>query len=329
MPKSALSRDEIDFSKKLLSPEDIESIHTHLALDAEEMRKAGTTGFLIRGLVNASLPYKDPKTPIFERVNGDTTLRMLSGSSFGLPFGRYPRFLLAWLTTEIVRTKNAELYLGDTLRQFLVDVVGVKDTGGQRGSRTRLLEQTARLFGSTITVDHMPMRGADGSQQLRGLKIRNISVGDGLEFADDIDKRLWTPQSEADAGRFQSRLIVSNRFFQECIDAPVPLNLNAYRDLSKSPLAMDIYAWLTYRMSYLKGSTRPIPWAALMLQFGAAYNSEGGERYFKRDFLTALTAVQDVYPEARITIEQNGLKLLPSPTHIAMTRKLQQGKLTF
>lgn len=44
----------------------------------------------------------------------------------------------------------------------------------------------------------------------------------------------------------------------------------------RSPLALDIYCWLTYRASYLRRPTE-IPWTALALQFGAGYADPNGE----------------------------------------------------
>jgi hypothetical protein len=319
--------DEIDFNKPLSKAQQ-EILATHLAIDQETIIKNGVTGYLVRGLVNASMPYKNPNTPIFERKNGDTTLRMLAGSSCGLPFGRYPRFLMAWLTTEVVRTKSQELFLGNTLRDFLLDVVGVRDTGGAEGTRTRLLEQAARLFGSTITVERLISTDSTNGKR-RGIRIRNISVSDSADIDFEDEKRLWTPWHEPGVNTFQSRVVVSNRFFSECIEAPVPLNFTAYRLLSSSVMAMDIYAWLTYRMSYLVRESSAIPWLALMNQFGSIYNGADAGRNFKRDFLKALKLVATVYPNARFRAEDNGLVLMPSSTHVPKVERKtpRQGEL--
>jgi hypothetical protein len=61
----------------------------------------------------------------------------------------------------------------------------------------------------------------------------------------------------------------------------VPIDLRAYKALRGSPLAMDIYTWLTYRMSYTTRRTRPIRWEALMGQFGSRFTGEGAVRDFK------------------------------------------------
>ena len=92
----------------------------------------------------------------------------------------------------------------------------------------------------------------------------------------------------------------------------VPIDLRALKALKSSPLALDIYSWLTYRMSYLRKPCL-IPWEALKAQFGAAY---GRPRDFKRKFLRHLRDVLHVYPGARLCERPAGLFLQPSRTHL-------------
>jgi hypothetical protein len=296
-------------------------------IEHESAQSAGSVGFMIRGLVNASMPYKDPKTRLFERRNGNTSLTMIGGYSKGLPYGRYPRLLLAWVTTEAVRTKSPELKLGDSLRNFLLNVVGVSDTGGQTGTRTRFIEQAARLFGSHITIEQSGVPSLDGTAGRDTIRIRNLSIGAGADLSMSDERRLWTPQQEGDAGKFQSVLYLSTNFLKECIDAPVPIDLRAYRALSNSALAMDVYSWLTYRMSYQKGTSRPIPWIALMHQFGSSYSGEKAVSNFRRDFLNALGVVTTLYKQARVEDTEKGLVLRYSPTHVAQLPGRRQADL--
>ena len=92
----------------------------------------------------------------------------------------------------------------------------------------------------------------------------------------------------------------------------MPVDLRALRALRGSPLALDIYAWLTYRLSYLR---RPclVPWSALEAQFGADY---GRRRDFRRRFLARLADVLCLYPYARCAHTPAGLLLKPSPPHV-------------
>jgi hypothetical protein len=100
---------------------------------------------------------------------------------------------------------------------------------------------------------------------------------------------------------------------------PVPIDLRALKALKRSPLALDIYCWLTYRLSYLKAA-RVIPWPALQMQFGAGYpDNAQGLRDFKKNFLKQLRKVLLVYRHAKVAEGANGLELKPSRTHIPKT----------
>ena len=116
---------------------------------------------------------------------------------------------------------------------------------------------------------------------------------------------------------WKSTITLGEKFFQEVIRSPVPIDMRALKALKKSPLALDIYLWLTYRMFYLRQQTT-IPWAALAGQFGSDYKVL---RQFKAAFLRELRKVAVVYPAAKVLALETGesgggLTLLPSKTHI-------------
>ena len=73
-------------------------------------------GFMARLLALCSLPRTNPgNRKEYKRVNGPYTLYMQSGPGNKLPFGNLPRLLLAWVSTEAVRTQSRELVLGRSL----------------------------------------------------------------------------------------------------------------------------------------------------------------------------------------------------------------------
>jgi hypothetical protein len=81
-------------------------IRQALYLDQEDAYTAGEVGFLARALVQATLPHSDPKTNEFVRRNGHFTLSILAPKDVGLPYGRYPRLVLAYLNSEAVRAQE-------------------------------------------------------------------------------------------------------------------------------------------------------------------------------------------------------------------------------
>ena len=82
------------------------------AADSVDALSAGALGFMPRLLVLTTLPHRRPDCHRFERVNGRHTLRLFAPRRIGLPYGSYPRLILAWLTSEAVRTRNPEIALG-------------------------------------------------------------------------------------------------------------------------------------------------------------------------------------------------------------------------
>jgi hypothetical protein len=274
-----------------------------LAIEARNAKEAGALGFMARAMVQATMPHKKVKGNEFTRKNGAFTLSILSPSGVGLPYGSIPRLLMAWLTTEAVRTKNRTLCLGDTLSSFMrkIDLV---PTGGRWGSITRLRDQTKRLFTASVFCSY---------------ETNICENGQGFFIADKYSL-WWDPQSPEQLTLFDSTVQLSESFYNELINHPVPIDVRAIRALKKSPLALDIYCWLTYRMSYLKTNS-VIPWEVLQLQFGSDYTlTNQGKRNFKQAFLRELKKIITIYCDVKLEANSQALILKPSKTHI--TKKL-------
>ena len=115
---------------------------------------------------------------------------------------------------------------------------------------------------------------------------------------------------------WRSHIVLGQGFFDEITSSAVPVDLRAIRQLRRSPLAIDLYVWLTYRMSYLKKPTM-IPWESLQAQFGSTY---ARPRDFRRKAFTQLEKVIRVYPTLRVSQNDTGLRLHPSPPHVQRSR---------
>jgi hypothetical protein len=110
--------------------------------------------------------------------------------------------------------------------------------------------------------------------------------------------------------------ILTQKFFEQLIEAPVPLDLRAIKALKRSALSLDLYAWGTRRVSYLKRPLR-ISWASFQSSFGAGYaETPQGRSRFRGNAIEALHRVKAVYPQLRIEIRRDGVLLYPSMTHI-------------
>lgn len=276
-----------------------------LAIEAEEAKKAGALGYMARALVQATMPHKKVDGNEFSRKNGEFVLSILAPSKVGLPYGSIPRLLMAWLTTESVMTKDRTICLGNTLSSFMKEL-GLIPTGGRWGSITRLREQTKRLFTSSVSCFYESQE----RESERGFRVA------------DTHNLWWYPKSLNQSTLFESTVTLSEAFFNEIVSYPVPIDLRVLKALKRSPMALDIYCWLTYRMSYLKSKIE-IPWPALQAQFGADYsaNTPQGIRDFKRAFLRELKKISVLYPTAKVSENKTGFILKPSNTHIQRLNK--------
>lgn len=269
------------------------------AQETEEARQAGQLGYMARVTVQASLPVSDPHAQVYVRRNAHKmTLRVTSLKGEGLPYGSLPRLLLTWATTEAVRNRSPELRLGHSLQEFL-NKLELGRSGGEKGDITRLRRQTTRLFSCAISADY-----SDPAQD---------------SFAAVLIARQhnlwWDPGNPEQLALWGSTISLSRDFYEQLIAAPVPVDLGVIRQLRSSALALDIYAWATWRMSFL-GRETTVPWEYLQDQFGSNYHRL---RDFRRRFGQALEAVLKHYP-AGIETHPSGLLLRPSPPSIARRR---------
>lgn len=327
MTKKAQELVRVDYKRDDMPAWVREVIETGLAIEQDDARSAGSLGFMTRALVSATMPYKDPKTKVFERRNGDLTLTILAPN--GVPYGKYPRLLLSYLVTEAVATRSNVIVLGDTLAEFLKASIGVRATGGSQGTQTRLSDQMQRLFTSIVSVGQRVTTETGRSFQFENITLvergrleeRDMARLDNLQaepVAEAGTAELWRQVEKGDAG-WNSVVELTPRFFQECVETPVPIDLRAYKVLGEAPMAMDIYAWTTYRASYIKHPTRPIPWPVLQAQFGSGLPfTEQGARDFKKAFKRNLDLVRLVHPGLKVdeTSNASGVVLLPSPTSV-------------
>jgi hypothetical protein len=266
-----------------------------LARELAEAREAGELGFYARVMAQVTLPHSRPADNEYVRRNGDLTLSMWAPAEVGLPYASVPRLLLAWLTTEAVRTRERRLVLGNTLAAFMREL-DLVPTGGRWGTIPRLRTQMERLFASSMVCTY---RTAEVSAQAK------------LDVA--VESELWwNPRRPEEAVLWNSTVLLGERFFDEVTRRPVPIDMAALRTLRRSPLALDLYVWLTHRFSYLRQGTT-VPWEALQMQFGSDYNRLDN---FQAKVRRALTDVVRVYPGARVSLSGAGLQLTPSPTHV-------------
>ena len=265
-------------------------------------------GFMARTMALCSLPRTNPgNRKEYVRRNGPYTLVMTSGFDNKLPYGNLPRLLLAWVSTEAVRTQSRELVLGRSLSEFM-GKLGMDSVGG---ARTRLRNQIRRLFNAHVQLVYKDQHGEANVSS---------SVADRSEF-------WWNECKPDEPSLWESKIRLGEDFFNEIINHPVPLDLNTLMALTRCALGLDLYLWLTYRTFALRAPLR-LTWRQVYRQFGAHPDNASDKRTvlnFRRKVLRELKKIKLAWPELNYSTAPGVLILHPSIPAIA---PLNQGQLT-
>ena len=263
-------------------------------------------GFMGRLMALCSLPRTNLGRQLqYKRVNGPYTLIMTAVGQTGLPFGNLPRLLLAWVSTEAVRTQSRELVLSSSLSGFMRRLGMAPIGGGSRGGRTRLRNQMKRLFNAHIQLAYK-------DEQVSASV--NSPVASRTEF-------WWNERRPNEQGLWDSQIELGEKFFHEIIQHPVPLDLNILKALKRSSLGLDLYLWLTYRTFTLRHPLR-LSWARLYRQFGAEparANDNRTVQDFRKGCLRELIKIKTAWPDLAYATAQVVLVLWPSKPAILPT----------
>ena len=267
-------------------------------------------GFMARTMALCSLPRTNPgNRKEYVRRNGPYTLVMTSGFDNKLPYGNLPRLLLAWVSTEAVRTQSRELVLGRSLSEFM-GKLGMDSIGG---ARTRLRNQIRRLFNAHVQLVYKDQHGEANVSS---------SVADRSEF-------WWNERKPDEPSLWESKIRLGEDFFNEIIRHPVPLDLNTLMALTRCALGLDLYLWLTYRTFALRAPLR-LTWRQVYRQFGAHPDKASDKRTvlnFRRKVLRELKKIKLAWPELNYSTAPGVLILHPSIPAIAPLNSRSANKL--
>ena len=260
-------------------------------------------GFMGRTMALCSLPRSNPGNRLqYKRVNGPFTLYMNAVGDNKLPYGNLPRLLLAWVCTEAVRTQSRELVLGRSLSEFMRTLDIYSNSGRVH---TRLRNQMKRLFGCTVTMVYEEPGGF--------VRVSSL-VADKHEF-------WWNERKPDEPTLWESKIELGEKFFNEIIHHPVPIDMNTLTALKRSPLGLDLYLWLVYRTFSLRAPQR-LTWQQLYRQFGAHPDNASDKRTvdnFRTKVLRELKKIKLAWPELNYATAPGVLILSPSKPAIAPT----------
>lgn len=254
-------------------------------------------GFLYSGWCQAALPHRRLADSQGWQVSGERVVLivepgMRSGPAgkpvhIGVPYGSRARLIMLYLQSEALRTGSREIELGKSLRDWLTRL-GIP-VGGKSVEAVR--EQAERISRCKLSFEV------------------KAGISKGLMNQTIVDTAIFLDlDNETQGSLFVERARLSEGFFEQLKRHPVPLEEPAIRAVNNNSMALDLYAWLAYRLHALKGPT-PVSWRALKPQFGMGF---GRMDNFRARFLDNLKLAMAVYPTARVGVEDAGLILHPS-----------------
>ena len=253
-------------------------------------------GFMARMMALCALPRTNPGNRLqYKRVNGPFTLYMNTTADNKLPYGNLPRLLMAWLSTEAVKTGSRVIVLGDSLPKFMRELGYPQQRREATNPPPQPTEAAVRLH----RLDDLQRRARE--QFISSL------IAESGEF-------WWNERKPDQPSLWNSKIELGEKFFQEIIRHPVPLDMNTLTALKRCLLGLDLYLWLAYRTFPLR-AVQQITWKQMYPQFGLHPSKASDKKTvlnFRVKILRELKKIKLAWPELNYSAAPGVLILLPS-----------------
>ncbi len=304
-----------DNEKKNLSPSEVKLINNAIEIRSQDVFERDELGFVTRMFVQCCLPHRDPgDVPAWIRANGNlcltiTPVRYVKHGiivNSGYPYGNIPRLLLLYICSQVVQTKSKEISLDKSLSAF-IQKLGLDVTGGENGTINRVKDQLKRLV--TANIDFTYNETIEGNE-LFIFKKAIIASQMRLWGEKNPNNNIMAfdrPQIPKD-----SCLVLTEEFYNEIMSYAIPIDMGIISAIKQSPLALDLYSWLTYRIASVYKPTR-ISWTSLAQQIGSDYSDL---KDFGKYVKVSLYKIFSLWPELKVDIVKGGIVLKPSKTSV-------------
>ena len=280
--------------KKLPTKKHLQLVNLAGEMAEQTKEEASMLGFMSRLLIMVNLPYRDPGKDrrTWWRKNGNVSIDINSGSKdgipIGLPYGSYPRLVLAFLVTQAVKTQSPMLYLGKSFADFL-KLIGVEKGGNTRKQLQKQLNRTlSASFAWSYTTDKQWSR-------------ENIQISHKSQL-------WWDEKRPEQQSLWESYIKLNTDFFNEIIRNAVPLDLRVLSILKNSPLGLDLYMFIAWRVFKIDKPVF-ISWQSLQEQLGGQFLNI---HEFSRKCRSHIKKIQAIRPDLNVTFVKGRLCLKPS-----------------
>lgn len=265
--------------------------------------------FNSRPFVLCGLPIRRPPRSMLEytRQNGRFFLNITGHPRFGLPFGQ-DRLIPIWVATQALRQGHRTIRF-DTASEILAAFDLSKDGRTYR----RLVEGFKRIFAATIFF---------GTEEQRD----KASLVDWGRFHFFDRMRVWFTREVAQhplpGEEFQNVVVLSEQFWKEIQEHPIPVDLNVVRALADSPGNLDFYMWLAWRCWTASEPVERIPLfgnAGLAGQLGTPEYTR--ERRFRQRIAHWVGIVHALWPGCPAALSPDKEYLLIRPSQSIQGRE--------
>jgi hypothetical protein len=273
-------------------------------------------------LIQCTLPHSDPETPHWIKTNGDYSLIISSGvdregNVLGIPYGSFPRLMLAYIITRVIQTGERRIELSSHFSSFLKEIGYTGNHKGNSKAGKRIRDQLLRLLRASITFE-AKNEGKDEGH----LAVLNVNIAHKFEL-------WWDFKNPEQDSLWGSYIDISEEFRQSILRAPVPLRTDILKALKKSPLALDVYMWVSYRLFTMHATGQEeikLSYGRLQAQFGTGM-AEKNYRMFRSRFKQAFGDVakhwhasNDVKSLLNYELEETRFVLYRSPLLVAKAK---------
>lgn len=286
---SNINKQQISISNREAHIINLAGALTEIPLD-----KTKDLGFMSRLLVMVNLPYRDTgiETRNWWRTNGSISINITPGyegsKSLGIPYGSYPRLIMAYLITQAIKKKSPIINLGKSFKEFL-EMIGLEKGGKQY---RQLQKQLGMMLSASFSWTY--------SNEKLWSRI-NIQVSNQSQL-------WWDPKSPDQLSLWDSYITLNTDFFNEVTRNPVPVDLRILKLLKNSPLGLDLYMFLAWRTFNLKKPAL-ISWVSLHNQLGGQYTNV---KEFARNCRQHLKRIKAIWPELDIEPVKGRLRIKPT-----------------
>ena len=271
-------------------------------VQAHDPQRSHQRAYTARPFVLCGIPVRRPDGRALEysRQNGKFRLRVIAHPDYGLPFGQ-DRLLLIWVASMATWQKHREIRFRSAAT--ILETFRLPKDGRYY---KRLIAGFERIFYSTFYF-------ASDEHDAEAVIMTRTS----FRFVKDL--RLWyvkesVPENAPVPHRQENVVVLSEEFWREIQEHPIPVDLSVVRTLADSPGNLDLYVWLVWRCWTAK-SPVTIPLfgtEGLISQLGVSERLR--ERDFSRQIVQWLRVIHQLWPDCPATAGEAGDSLVIRPT---------------